>query len=87
MRYSYCENIIFSFNHKNPEDANEVPNGFLSDVNANSKQVITAFADEGLEQSIKSSNKLQFERIGFFSVDPDTKPGNVRKWIIFYNYF
>lgn len=59
------------FNHKNPEDTNEVPNGFLSDINPNSLKVEMGFADQSL-LSAKPFDKFQFERIGFFSVDPDS---------------
>lgn len=59
------------FRHKNPEDSNEVPGGFLTDCNEDSLSIIEAFAD----RSICGANvydKYQFERIGFFSVDSDT---------------
>lgn len=59
------------FNHKNPEDTNEVPDGFLSDINPNSLKVEMGFADQSL-LSAKPFDKFQFERIGFFSVDPDS---------------
>lgn len=59
------------FLHKNPEDMNIVPNGFLSDINPNSLKVEDAFADKSLK-SAKPFDKFQFERIGFFSVDPDS---------------
>lgn len=59
------------FNHKNPEDTNEVPNGFLSDINPNSLKVEMGLADQSL-LSAKPFDKFQFERIGFFSVDPDS---------------
>lgn len=59
------------FNHKNPEDSNEVPGGFLSDCNKNSLQVVKAFGDISLKNA-KVFDKFQFERIGFFSVDPDS---------------
>uniref|UniRef100_A0A1B6ID08 Probable glutamine--tRNA ligase n=1 Tax=Homalodisca liturata TaxID=320908 RepID=A0A1B6ID08_9HEMI len=59
------------FNHKNPEDTTAVPNGFLSDVNPNSLKVEQAFADQSL-LSVKPLDKFQFERIGFFAVDPDS---------------
>lgn len=59
------------FMHKNPEDANEVPKGFLSDCNKDSLKVLTSFADKSLATA-KVLDKFQFERIGFFSVDPDT---------------
>lgn len=64
------------FYHRNPEDANEVPNGFLSDCNPNSLKVVTSYADASLLQNLKVYDRFQFERIGFFSVDPDTTLGN-----------
>jgi glutaminyl-tRNA synthetase len=61
------------FKHKNPEDPAEVPNGFLSDINENSLTVLTgALADKHL-RGAKVFDKFQFERSGFFSVDPDSK--------------
>ncbi len=61
------------FKHKNPEDVTVVPNGFLSDVNENSLTVVSnARADNYLVKSAQVLSKFQFERIGFFSVDPDT---------------
>ncbi|CAH0546360.1 unnamed protein product [Brassicogethes aeneus] len=59
------------FKHKNPEDTNEVPGGFLTDCNMDSLTIINAFADVSLKTA-KVYDKFQFERIGFFSVDPDT---------------
>lgn len=64
------------FLHKNPEDINIVPNGFLSDVNRNSYKVESAFADKTLKNA-KPFDKFQFERIGFFSVDPDSFTGKL----------
>ncbi|XP_011874554.1 PREDICTED: probable glutamine--tRNA ligase isoform X2 [Vollenhovia emeryi] len=61
------------FKHKNPEDTNEVPHGFLSDINPSSKKEIVAYMDNSLAKTAKVYDKFQFERIGFFSVDPDTK--------------
>ncbi|XP_015184756.1 PREDICTED: probable glutamine--tRNA ligase [Polistes dominula] len=65
------------FKHKNPEDPNEVPNGFLSDINLNSKKEIVGYLDANLANAVKPFDKFQFERIGFFSVDPDTKYGKI----------
>ncbi|XP_067614419.1 probable glutamine--tRNA ligase [Eurosta solidaginis] len=59
------------FRHKNPEDTNEVPGGFLSDINPNSLTILEAYADRALS-NVKVYDKFQFERIGFFSVDPDS---------------
>ncbi|EFN78066.1 probable glutamine--tRNA ligase [Harpegnathos saltator] len=65
------------FKHKNPEDTNEVPNGFLSDINPASKKEVVAYVDASLVGTAKVYDKFQFERIGFFSVDPDTRPGKL----------
>lgn len=59
------------FKHKNPEDTNEVPGGFLSDCNKNSLEIIQAYGDVSLKNAHVYS-KFQFERNGFFSVDPDS---------------
>nr|CAG4648499.1 EOG090X01EL [Polyphemus pediculus] len=59
------------FLHKNPEDPSEVPNGFLSDINPNSLTVFKAMADQYISNA-QVYNKYQFERVGFFSVDPDS---------------
>lgn len=59
------------FKHKNPEDIHEVPGGFLSDCNKDSLTILKSYADQSLK-SAKIYDKFQFERIGFFSVDPDT---------------
>lgn len=60
------------FLHKNPEDPNEVPNGFLSDCNPNSLKVVTSYVDASLLKNLKVYDRFQFERIGFFSVDTDS---------------
>ena len=65
------------FHHKEPEDVNVVPGGFLSDCNKDSLHIIpNAFADKSLRNA-KVYDKFQFERVGFFSVDPDTKNDQV----------
>ena len=64
------------FMHKNPEDANEVPNGFISDCNKDSLKVLKSYADKSLA-SANVFDKFQFERIGFFSVDPASKDGHL----------
>lgn len=60
------------FKHKNPEDSNEVPGGFLSDCNIDSLRVITAYGDASLRKA-QVYDKYQFERVGYFSVDPDSR--------------
>ncbi|KAL1464363.1 hypothetical protein WDU94_004015 [Cyamophila willieti] len=60
------------FQHKNPEDANEVPNGFLSDINPDSLKVNIGYADSSFS-SVKPYDRFQFERVGFFTVDKDSE--------------
>lgn len=69
-----CEVRLYErlFKHKNPEDPTEVPGGFITDCNTDSLTVISAAL---VEQTVKGAavyDKFQFERIGFFSVDPDS---------------
>ncbi|XP_058057261.1 probable glutamine--tRNA ligase [Anopheles bellator] len=59
------------FNHKNPEDTGDVPGGFISDCAPNTMRSTCAYVDEYLLRS-QMYEKFQFERVGFFSVDPDT---------------
>lgn len=59
------------FCHKNPEDANEVKDGYLSDINPNSLLILNGLADKSLNV-ISDFQCYQFERIGFFSADPDS---------------
>ncbi|KAJ6632812.1 putative glutamine--tRNA ligase [Pseudolycoriella hygida] len=61
------------FRHKNPEDVNEVPGGFLSDCNQDSLTKLTSYVDASMT-NCKVYDKFQFERIGFFSVDSDSTP-------------
>lgn len=63
------------FKHKNPEDPAEVPGGFLSDCNLDSLRILHSLADKSI-RTAKVYDKFQFERIGFFSVDPDTTTAN-----------
>ncbi|XP_059799842.1 glutamine--tRNA ligase [Hypanus sabinus] len=69
-----CELRLYEtlFLHKCPEDTSEVPGGFLSDINPNSLQEIP---NALVDVSVKNANtfdKFQFERVGYFSVDPDS---------------
>ena len=69
-----CEVRLYErlFNHKNPEDKEQVPGGFLSDCNRDSLSVLT---ESLVDQSIASSavyEKFQFERMGYFSTDSDS---------------
>ncbi|CAF0815654.1 unnamed protein product [Rotaria sordida] len=69
-----CEIRLYDplFFHSNPDDPKEVPGGFLSDINPNSLTINkNALADDGIKNA-KPFDKFQFERVGFFSVDPDS---------------
>ena len=84
------------FKHKNPEDTNEVPGGFLTDIADNTLETRKGLADKSILGSkveynhdgvisLEESNaiiyvalfqvydRFQFERLGFFSVDPDSE--------------
>ena len=51
-----------------------MPGGFLTDVNENSLTVLKSMADTSIlkDGNLKHFDKYQFERHGFFSVDPDS---------------
>ncbi|KAK3873248.1 hypothetical protein Pcinc_021721 [Petrolisthes cinctipes] len=73
-----CEVRLYErlFNHKSPEDPSVVPGGFLTDVNPNSLNVLSALVD----MSVKGAQvlqKFQFERSGYFCVDTDSTPHNL----------
>ncbi|XP_069499400.1 glutamine--tRNA ligase [Ambystoma mexicanum] len=70
----HCEVRLYEklFLHKHPEDPSEVPGGFLNDLNPQSMHIIH---DALVDQSVKNAkvfDKFQFERLGYFSVDPDS---------------
>ncbi|XP_030639799.1 glutamine--tRNA ligase isoform X2 [Chanos chanos] len=69
-----CEVRLYErlFLHKNPEDPAEVPAGFLSDINPNSLQVIDCALVDLSVAKAKVFDKFQFERLGYFSLDPDS---------------
>ncbi|CAP32512.1 Protein CBR-QARS-1 [Caenorhabditis briggsae] len=60
------------FKSKNPEDAQALPGGFLTDINPDSLTVLyNALIDQSVAKS-KVYDRFQFERIGFFCVDKDS---------------
>jgi glutaminyl-tRNA synthetase len=63
--------------HKNPEDPEEVPGGFLSDCNPNSLTVIHNCAVDKYLSNSKTFSSFQFERTGYFSVDLDSNDKKV----------
>ncbi len=62
------------FKHKNPEDPSDVPGGFLTDVVKDSLKVLKAKVDKHVSGA-NQYDRFQFERVGFFSVDPDSENG------------
>lgn len=69
------------FMHKNPEDPAEVPGGFLTDCNPNSLTVIHNCAVDQYLAKAQIYDSFQFERTGFFAVDPDS---NEREKVSYY---
>ncbi|XP_034028604.1 glutamine--tRNA ligase isoform X2 [Thalassophryne amazonica] len=69
-----CEIRLYErlFLHKHPEDLSDVPNGFLSDINPTSLQVISSALIDTSVKGAKTFDKFQFERVGYFSLDPDS---------------
>jgi glutaminyl-tRNA synthetase len=62
------------FKVESPEDVSEGQT-FLDHLNPDSLEVLKGcFAEPGLATA-KISDRFQFERIGYFCVDPDSKPG------------
>merc|ERR1712004_499579 len=74
-----CEVRLYQrlFKHPNPEDPKEVPGGLHTDCNKDSLHVISnAFIDTSVSNA-KLYDRFQFERNGYFSVDPDTTPSKM----------
>jgi glutaminyl-tRNA synthetase len=69
-----CEVRLFEelFLHENPEDVQKVPGGWLSDINENSLTVLKSSYIDSSALTAKVFDKFQFERLGYFSVDPDS---------------
>ncbi|NXO68450.1 SYQ ligase, partial [Phainopepla nitens] len=74
-----CEVRLYErlFLHKNPEDPSEVPGGFLSDLNPDSLRVVHNALVDSSVHSAQPFDKFQFERLGYFSVDPDSEKGKM----------
>uniref|UniRef100_A0A0B7BGT3 glutamine--tRNA ligase n=1 Tax=Arion vulgaris TaxID=1028688 RepID=A0A0B7BGT3_9EUPU len=69
-----CEIRLYNtlFKHKFPEDPAQVPGGFLTDINPDSLEVLTEAIIDKSVLGAKVYDKFQFERTGYFSVDPDS---------------
>lgn len=62
------------FLHENPMDKEQVPNGWLTDLNPNSLVVLpNAYIDVGA-LSGKVESKFQFLRVGYFCIDRSSNP-------------
>ena len=59
------------------EDPSDVPEGrdFTANLNPNSLEVLTGAKLEPSLAGAKPGDRYQFERLGYFCVDPDSKPG------------
>lgn len=58
------------FSEENPEEGED---GFLGCINPDSLTILKGFVEPCLASS-QSGDKFQFERVGFFSTDPDSTP-------------
>ena len=56
------------FSEENPEEGED---GFLGCINPDSLTILKGFVEPCLA-SPQSGDKFQFERVGFFSTDPDS---------------
>ena len=62
------------FTKANPDDAEEGKD-FTSNINPNSLEIITpCYVEPNLKKS-KTGDRYQFERLGYFCVDPDSREG------------
>ena len=61
------------------EDPNQVEEGqdFTANLNSNSLEVLQGCKLEPSLASAPAGNRYQFERLGYFCVDPDSKPGKL----------
>jgi glutaminyl-tRNA synthetase len=59
------------------EDPNDVPEGqaFTANLNPNSREVLPEAKLEPSLQTARAGARYQFERLGYFCADPDSKPG------------
>ncbi|MCR5861146.1 glutamine--tRNA ligase/YqeY domain fusion protein [Flavobacterium sp. J372] len=60
------------FTHENPDGDKEVD--FKEYINPNSLEVITGYLEPGLKDA-KAGEHYQFQRLGYFCVDPDSTDG------------
>lgn len=63
------------FKVETPEDVEE-GHDYKENINPDSLQVVTGYCEPSLANA-SAGAKFQFERLGYFSVDPDSKPGQL----------
>ena len=61
------------------ENPNEVEEGqdFTANLNPNSLEVLSECKVEPSLRDARAGSRYQFERLGYFSVDPDSSPGRL----------
>jgi glutaminyl-tRNA synthetase len=62
------------FTKENPDETEE-GDDFISNLNPNSLEVVAAAKVEPSLANVSAGTRYQFERLGYFCVDPDSKPG------------
>jgi glutaminyl-tRNA synthetase len=79
---SATENVAFEgrlyetlFLNENPDDVPEA-GSFLDNLNPDSLRSVTAFGEPALAEATVGET-FQFERTGYFTVDPDSRPGQL----------
>ena len=65
------------FKHKNPEDSSVVPGGFVTDCNEHTLEVKPNVLIESSAEGADIFKQYQFERLGYYCVDPDTNPNKM----------
>jgi glutaminyl-tRNA synthetase len=66
------------FSKENPDEVEEGRNeAFLANLNPNSLEIVTNAKLEPSLAHAAAGSRYQFERLGYFCVDPDSKPGNL----------
>lgn len=63
------------FTKENPEEVEEGQD-FTANLNPNSMEVLTSKVEPSLQNAV-AGDRYQFERMGYFCVDPDSAPGKL----------
>jgi glutaminyl-tRNA synthetase len=64
------------FSKENPDEVEEGKD-FLSNLNSHSLEIVSDAEFEPSLANATAGSRYQFERLGYFCVDPDTKPGKL----------